>query len=72
MAPEVIQCQRYGVKCDVFSFGIVLCELVTGYYPFKKEVLQALLQLSLPAVGSRFFPLNCFLDDKGSCITCYK
>jgi serine/threonine protein kinase len=35
MAPEVIKAKPYGVKADVYSFGMVLCELVHGYYPFK-------------------------------------
>jgi serine/threonine protein kinase len=30
----VIAKRKYGLKCDVFSFGMVLCELVTGHYPF--------------------------------------
>jgi serine/threonine protein kinase len=30
MAPEVVSHQRYDSKCDVFSFGILLWELVTG------------------------------------------
>ncbi len=34
MAPEVIAKKQYGFKCDVFSLGMVICELVTGFYPF--------------------------------------
>jgi len=30
MAPEVISHQKYDHKCDVFSFGILMWELVTG------------------------------------------
>lgn len=36
MAPEVLKEVPYGVKADVFSFAVVLCELVTGEYPFKE------------------------------------
>eukprot|EP00268_Persea_americana_P061150 TRINITY_DN7698_c0_g1_i4.p1 TRINITY_DN7698_c0_g1~~TRINITY_DN7698_c0_g1_i4.p1 ORF type:complete len:106 (+),score=18.67 TRINITY_DN7698_c0_g1_i4:196-513(+) len=34
MAPEVIRCEPYNEKCDVYSFGIILNELITGQYPY--------------------------------------
>ncbi|EXB74866.1 Putative serine/threonine-protein kinase/receptor [Morus notabilis] len=34
MAPEVIKCEPYNEKCDVYSFGIILNELMTGEYPY--------------------------------------
>ncbi|PIN01419.1 Tyrosine kinase [Handroanthus impetiginosus] len=34
MAPEVIRCGPYDEKCDVYSFGILLNELMTGEYPY--------------------------------------
>lgn len=34
MAPEVIRCEPYNEKCDVYSFGVILNELVTGDHPF--------------------------------------
>jgi len=34
MAPEVIAEKSYGVKADVFSFGIVLLEILTLEYPY--------------------------------------
>lgn len=37
MAPEVLSKQSYNTKADVFSFGIVLCELVVGRYPYEGE-----------------------------------
>ena len=30
MAPEVVAHQRYDAKCDVFSYGVLLWEIVTG------------------------------------------
>ncbi|KAI5069709.1 hypothetical protein GOP47_0016010 [Adiantum capillus-veneris] len=35
MAPEMIQHRAYNHKVDVYSFGIVLWELVTGNVPFQ-------------------------------------
>jgi len=37
MAPEVLQKIPYGVKADVFSFAIVLCEMILGKYPYDNE-----------------------------------
>lgn len=34
MAPEVIRCEPYNESCDVYSFGIILNELLTGNYPY--------------------------------------
>lgn len=30
MAPEVVSHQKYDSKCDVFSYGVMLWEIVTG------------------------------------------
>ncbi|KAI3783979.1 hypothetical protein L1987_43070 [Smallanthus sonchifolius] len=34
MAPEVIRSEPYDEKCDVYSFGVILNELLTGEYPY--------------------------------------
>lgn len=35
MAPEVIEHKPYGEKADVFSFGILLWELLTARVPYE-------------------------------------
>jgi serine/threonine protein kinase len=36
-APEVIKGEGYGVRADVWSFGILLCELISGELPFENS-----------------------------------
>jgi serine/threonine protein kinase len=36
MAPEVIRKRAYGLKADVFSFGMMLWEMATRKLPFKE------------------------------------
>ena len=35
MAPEMISCQKYNEKVDVYSFGTVVWEMFTGEVPYK-------------------------------------
>jgi serine/threonine protein kinase len=45
VAPEVLRDQGYGTKCDIFSLGSVLFNLITGRFLFKgankKDMLLA-------------------------------
>lgn len=34
MAPEMLETQWYDQKADIFSIGIILCQLLTGWHPF--------------------------------------
>ena len=49
MAPEQLLGQRVDRRCDVFSFGVVLCEMLTGNAPFVHEnridTMHAILRL---------------------------
>ena len=35
IAPEVIKEIGYGKQSDVWSFGVLLCEMITGISPFS-------------------------------------
>lgn len=35
MAPEVLKNEHYGFEADIFSLGIVLCQMITNTYPFS-------------------------------------
>ena len=50
MAPEVIRHERYSKKADVFSFGMILFELLTHQLPFADQpALQAAVAVALAA-----------------------
>jgi len=34
MSPELLNGKGYSFKSDVWSFGILICELLTGHTPF--------------------------------------
>jgi DNA helicase-2/ATP-dependent DNA helicase PcrA len=57
MSPEQLLGQRVDHRCDIFSFGVVICELLTGTCPFVNEnridTMHAILHLEprIPAVG---------------------
>jgi len=44
MAPEVVMGARPSRASDIWSFGVLVCELVGGRYPFPKGNIQALFQ----------------------------
>lgn len=38
-APEVLQGMEYSGKCDVWSCGIIILELLTGMHVFKDAIV---------------------------------
>ncbi|BAF20205.1 serine/threonine-protein kinase STY13 [Oryza sativa Japonica Group] len=69
MAPEMIQHRPYDHKVDVYSFGIVLWELITGMLPFTN---MTAVQAAFAVVnrGSRpAIPQDC-VDSLSKIMTC--
>ena len=76
MAPEVIRHERYSKKADVFSFGMILFELLTHQLPFADLApLQAAVSVALnderpplpdgcPAPLARLVK-SCWASDRG-------
>lgn len=42
IAPEIIDEKKYTHKVDIWSFGVILYELATGYTPFYASTIQQL------------------------------
>lgn len=39
-APEVLRYHQYSIQSDLYSLGIILFELLTGYLPYDKETTE--------------------------------
>ena len=48
MAPEVLNGRRYDNKADVFSYGIVLCEIISRKDADPDEIPRNKVYLPLP------------------------
>ncbi|CAP28428.1 Protein CBG08594 [Caenorhabditis briggsae] len=44
IAPEAFQCGRWSEAADVWSFGVVLWEIITGEYPAKNKTAMEVAQ----------------------------
>jgi DNA helicase-2/ATP-dependent DNA helicase PcrA len=64
MSPEQLLGQRVDRRCDIFSFGVVLCEMLTGKCPFvnqnRIDTMHAILhqEPKLPDVSKSELPAD--------------
>jgi len=65
MAPEQIQGGEVDARSDIFSFGIVLYEMLTGHLPFRGEH-EAAMMYSIVNEGPQ--PISHFRAEVPSCI----
>ncbi|XVE92244.1 hypothetical protein REPUB_Repub01dG0080000 [Reevesia pubescens] len=59
MAPEMIQNRPYSQKVDVYSFGIVLWELITGLLPFQEMAAAQAANYVVQIGGRPAIPKDC-------------
>jgi len=51
MAPEVMGSSKYSTPADIFSFGMVLYELIYGFLPFGGKYCVSLSSLLLQQIS---------------------
>ena len=59
-APEVYQ-KKYGVKCDIYSFGISMIEMITGEKPYKEckgQILSVCDKVNNKILPESFYKIN--------------
>ncbi|XP_065649160.1 mitogen-activated protein kinase kinase kinase 7 isoform X3 [Hydra vulgaris] len=55
MAPQVITGEKYSEKCDVYSFGIILWQMLTRKKPFERDPYNIMWNVSR---GLRPYPIK--------------
>lgn len=54
MAPEVMARQKYGLKADIWSLGVILYQMISGRYPFERK--ETMAEMYEQVISTRLFP----------------
>eukprot|EP00475_Leptophrys_vorax_P006339 TRINITY_DN1390_c0_g2_i1.p1 TRINITY_DN1390_c0_g2~~TRINITY_DN1390_c0_g2_i1.p1 ORF type:complete len:525 (+),score=124.94 TRINITY_DN1390_c0_g2_i1:114-1577(+) len=65
IAPEALAGKALDFSCDVFSFGLILCEMMTGRYPIEligeqRSYVEAILAFNAPITQQQLHPQTVF------------
>ncbi|XP_070191256.1 uncharacterized protein [Littorina saxatilis] len=60
MAPELLRAQQHGPPVDMWSLGVLVCELLTGQRPFQPERRSSQLVKNMAAVYSQIIKKACW------------
>jgi serine/threonine protein kinase len=71
MAPEVCRGEPYGMPADVFSFGVLVTELVSGQMPHSHLSGEAVADLTACGLRARI-PSHCPSDLRGLLRSCFR
>lgn len=64
MAPEIMQCKEYNSKTDIWSYGVVLYQLLYGTVPYianNQFELMCVIRDTLPDYNSKYISDDCIL-----------
>lgn len=67
MSPEVLQGKAYGKEADIWSYGVLATELLTGRHPFKSnygwQTTADLIKIGIPVIKSMKLVTRQFCSD---------
>jgi serine/threonine protein kinase len=75
IAPEALTGKVVDSSCDVFSFGLILCEMMTGKYPIaltqsQTSFVEAVIANNIPDTHQQLHPQNVFLPVEKLILQC--
>lgn len=72
MSPERIKGDRYSTQSDIWSAGLVFCECILGYYPYKNRTTFIQLLMEITKEQNFDFPSTTSENCKAFIFSCLK